>query len=104
VFISVETVEKPIRGLAIAPDGVDFGGILFFLELTCLSWPWVLLCIVTQHFSLSFTLLCKPVVKDLFHVVNHAIEQPLDIHLDFSSQSESVQSFVGYDIGKDWFY
>jgi len=37
VNISRETVEKPIRNLAVIPDGVDFGGILDFLEQTALS-------------------------------------------------------------------
>jgi len=32
-----ETVEKPICNLAIIADGVDFGRILFFLELSALS-------------------------------------------------------------------
>jgi hypothetical protein len=34
---SGETVEKPICDLAGIADGVDFGGILFFMELTALS-------------------------------------------------------------------
>ena len=37
VFISRETVEKLIGNMAAVPDGVNFGGILFFQELTCLS-------------------------------------------------------------------
>jgi hypothetical protein len=37
VFISRETVEKLIGNMAAVPDGVDFGGILFFLELCSLS-------------------------------------------------------------------
>jgi hypothetical protein len=36
-FVSRETVEKLIRNLAVILDGVDFGGVFYFLELTALS-------------------------------------------------------------------
>ena len=103
VLITNETVEKPDCNLAGIPDGVDIGGILFFLELTALSWCRVFLHGVTQCFSPSFNVLCKPIIEDLFHVVNHTIQQPLDIDLGFSSQGESIQSLVRLDIGKNGF-
>jgi hypothetical protein len=34
---SRETVEKLIRNLAVILDGVDFGGVFYFLKLTALS-------------------------------------------------------------------
>ncbi len=58
---------------------------------------------MTQCSSPLFDLLCKPIIEDLFHVVNHAIQQPLDIDLGFSPEGESVQSLVSLDIGKNRF-
>ena len=43
----------------------------------------------------------KSIVGDLLYVVNHAIEQPLDIDFVFSSQRKSVQALVRPDIAKD---
>jgi hypothetical protein len=42
-------------------------------------------------------------VGDLFDVVYHAIQQPLDIDFYFSSEGISVQALVGSDVGKDGF-
>ena len=51
---------------------------------------WVFPYVVTQHPSPSFVLLCKAIIEDFFDVVNHAIEQPLDIHLELPSQSKTI--------------
>ena len=45
--------------------------------------------------------LCNTLIDDLFYVVNHAIEQALDIYLDLASQSKTTQAFVCPDVGKD---
>jgi hypothetical protein len=39
----------------------------------------------------------------LQEVVYRAVEEPLDIHLPFASEGESVQAEGGTDIGKDRF-
>lgn len=40
--------------------------------------------------TLSSIPLCETIVHDLFDLVNHTIEQPLDVHLDLSSQRKTV--------------
>ncbi len=42
-------------------------------------------------------------ILDLFDVMNHAVQQPLDIHFDFSPKGKTVQAFLGSDIGKNRF-
>jgi hypothetical protein len=54
------------------------------------------------HPALELTL-GKAVVCDFPYIVNHAIEQPLDIYFDLSPQSKAIQAFVCPDVGKDGF-
>nr|QGF22325.1 hypothetical protein [uncultured bacterium] len=35
--------------------------------------------------------------------MDHTIEQPLDIYFELASQSKTIQTFVGPDVGKDRF-
>ena len=49
------------------------------------------------------THLCKAVVCDFPYVVNHTIEQPLDIYFDLAPQSKPIQTLVCPDVGKDGF-
>jgi len=36
--------------------------------------------------------LCKAEIQDLSYIMNHAVQDPLDIHLNFSSKRKPVQS------------
>ena len=47
---------------------------------------------------------CITKVHYLFYIVYHAVEYPLDIYFDLSSQGESVQPFVRSYIGKHRLY
>ena len=42
------------------------------------------------------------VVEDLAYVVNHAVEHPLDVHLDPASQSKPIHAFMGFNVRKHW--
>ena len=42
-------------------------------------------------------------IFDLFDVMNHAVQQPLDIHFDFAPEGKTIQTFLSPDIGKNWF-
>jgi hypothetical protein len=57
---------------------------------------------VKSHLPPYFRLI-KAIVGDLFDVVHHAIQQPLDIYFGFSSESKAIQALVGSDVGKDRF-
>ena len=50
---------------------------------------------------LSRAHLGKAVVCDFAYIVNHTIEQPLDIYFDLAPQSKAIQAFVCPDVGKD---
>ena len=43
----------------------------------------------------------KTVFHNLSYIVNHAIEQPLDIYFDLTSESKPIQTLVCPDVGKD---
>ena len=45
--------------------------------------------------------LCKTENQDLSYIVNHAVQDPLDIGLDSSSKRKSVQSLPVLDIRKN---
>ena len=45
--------------------------------------------------------LCETEIQDLSYVVNHAVKDPLDIDLDFSSKRKSVQALAVLDIRKN---
>ena len=40
----------------------------------------------------------KTIIRYLPDVVYHAVQQPLDIHLDLAPQGEPVKTFVGTDV------
>ena len=44
--------------------------------------------------------LCQSEIQDLSDIMNHAVQDPLDIDLYFSSKRKSVQPFPILDIGK----
>ena len=45
----------------------------------------------------------EAVVGDLFDMVNHALQEPLDIYFDFSPEGKPVQVLMGSEVGKDGF-
>ena len=51
--------------------------------------------------SEPFPSLCKTESQDLSYVVNHAVQDPLDIDLDSSSKRKSVQALPVLDICKN---
>ena len=62
-----------------------------------------LILMVFSYISNAFdliTLLSITIILDLFYIVDQAVDQPLDIHLVFSSESKPVQLLVGTNIGK----
>jgi hypothetical protein len=40
-------------------------------------------------------------MHDLFDVMNHTVQQPLDIYFDFSPEGKTVQALLSPDIGKN---
>lgn len=68
----------------------DGGVVQFLLEV---HFP------VRSHLPLYFRL-GEAIICDLLYIVNHAVQEPLDIDFDFSSEGKSVQALVGSDIGK----
>ena len=61
-----------------------------------LPWPF--------YRRLSHTLqahLCEAVFHNLSYIVNHAIEQPLDIYFDLTSKSKTIHPLVCPYVGKD---
>ena len=40
------------------------------------------------------------VLEDLAYVVNHAIEHPLDVHLDPAPQSKPIHAFMDFNVRK----
>ena len=59
------------------------------------------LSVFTQDPLLLLAHLGIAVVGDLPYVVNHAVEQPLDIYFDLAPQSKAIEAFVRSDVGKD---
>ena len=51
----------------------------------------------------TITVLSITIIPDLFYIVDQAVNQPLDIHLVFSSESKPVQLLVRTNIGKHRF-
>ena len=45
----------------------------------------------------------EAIIRDLFYVVDHAIQEPLDIYFDFSPERKSVQALLSSDVGKNGF-
>jgi hypothetical protein len=45
----------------------------------------------------------KDIVADLFDMVNHALQEPLDIYFGFAPEGKSVQALLGSEVGQDWF-
>ena len=64
-------------------------------------WVFSLLLSYFRYLALIWFTLGKSIVGDLLYVMNHAVEQPLDVHFGFSSQRKSVQALVRPDIAKD---
>jgi hypothetical protein len=52
---------------------------------------------------LRFFAQVKPWFVIFSNIVNHAIQEPLDIYFDLSPESKPVQSLVGSEVGKDRF-
>jgi hypothetical protein len=49
---------------------------------------------------MAWSNLCKAVIGNLFYVVYHAIQQPLDINFYLAPQAKLVHSFVLPYVGK----
>jgi hypothetical protein len=45
----------------------------------------------------------EAIIGDLLYIVNHAVQEPLDIYFDFFSEGKPVQALVSSDVGKDRF-
>jgi hypothetical protein len=77
-------------------SGYFLGGVSlyqFFLEV---YFPFNSL--LPPYFRLGEAIIC-----DLLYIVNHAIQEPLDIYFGFSPEGKPVQALLGSDVGKDGF-
>lgn len=47
--------------------------------------------------------LSKAIIHDLFDVMDHAVQQPLDIYFDFAPEGKTVQALLSPEVGKNRF-
>ena len=84
-------------------DKVDHLSIFTVCKILTLSISdWVIFYYLLV--SVSWNSLCKAVIGNLFYVVHHAIQQPLDIDFYFAPQTKSVHAFVHPYVGKHRLY
>ena len=80
-----------------------------FSSLECFVWDGsVFQFLLEVHFPvkshlLPYFRLGEAIIRDLFYVVYHAVQEPLDIYFDFSPKSKPVKALLSSDVGKDGF-
>ena len=98
-MISSESVEKVIWIKGIFLEAA-FGFTRAF-QLSLCSGSGSVLSVFSGDPLLLRPHLGKAVVCDLPYIMNHAIEQPLDIYFDLAPQSKAIHPLVCPDVGKD---
>jgi len=64
------------------------GGFRYLVQLAFISF--LVRMVIFLDSTLSSIPLCEAIVQDLFDVVNHAIQHPLDSDLDLPPQGKAV--------------
>ncbi len=54
--------------------------------------------------SFPFFILCEAIGCDLLYIVDHMVQEPLDVDLDLPPQCKLVHPFIGADIPEYLFY
>jgi hypothetical protein len=112
----VETVEKGFFARAPLPtasccciipgqSAAPWRGVLYMSKRSQVYLCPSLGLTYVQPLSLSVLFLRRyPIMDDLFDIMHHTVEHPLNVHFDLSSQCKTISALLRPNVPKDWFH